>query len=80
MKIEGLPSPEKNGQTAVELFRVIESLSGWRVERISTQKTTLFRCQDAAEQYANHAARFKAPSEVILLRLDGSGKHLSRYR
>lgn len=68
------------GQTAFELFRVSEQVSGWKVERISTQKITMFRCQDAAEQYANQAARFKAPSDVVLLRLDGTGKQLSKYR
>ena len=71
--------PTKDGDRKLEVFRVSEEHAGWKVERVATGKETLFRRQEAAEQYANQAARFKAPSEVVLLRLDGALRHLSRY-
>ena len=62
-----------------EVYRVRQRDAGWEVERLSTQKRTLFREQRAAERYAEQAARFKAPSQVTLQRADGSERLLAKY-
>ena len=62
-----------------ETFYVSPVPKGWQVERVSNRRKTLFQSKEAAERYAEGAARFSIPSEVVVRRPDGGVGYSWKY-